>query len=55
MWYAGRHEAIVGPSLFDAVQEVLDGLGTKLGERQRQYSHYLKTNSVVCTVPRERY
>ena len=42
-WFSGRHEPIVEPALFDKAQDALDQLGTKLGERQRQHSHYLKT------------
>jgi site-specific DNA recombinase len=39
--YPGRHPALVGPELFDHVQEILDASGVS-GERRRTHNHYLK-------------
>jgi hypothetical protein len=41
--YEGRHEALVSPELFNAVQVVLDGRQAKIGQRERKHDHYLKS------------
>jgi len=41
VWHRGRHEAIITPELFDAVQRVLDSHSGS-GVRTRKYNHYLK-------------
>ncbi len=44
--YPGRHEPIIDPELFDAVQRLADSRG-KSGERRRQHHHFLK-GTVYC-------
>ena len=44
--YPGRHQPLITPEVFDAVQQVLDGRRTA-GERQRVHHHYLK-GSIWC-------
>jgi len=44
--YPGRHEALISPELWDAVQSVLAGRKVA-GERQRIHHHYLK-GSIWC-------
>jgi len=44
--FQGRHEALIGPDLFDNVQDILDSRSTA-GERRRVHHHYLK-GSLFC-------
>jgi site-specific DNA recombinase len=46
VWYPGRHQAIIGPELWEQVQTVRRGR-QQSGEKPRQHPHYLK-GSLYC-------